>query len=52
MEKGFIKAEVGRCEDLVEHKDFAHLRTHGKLRLEGRDYTVQDGDVIVFRFAR
>ena len=52
MEKGFIKAEVAHWQDVIAHKDFATLRSHGKLRLEGRDYVVQDGDVIVFRFNR
>jgi ribosome-binding ATPase YchF (GTP1/OBG family) len=52
MEQGFIKAEVGHWEDVIEHGGFAALRPHGKLRLEGREYVVQDGDVVVFRFSR
>jgi hypothetical protein len=52
MERGFIKAEVGRWEEVVAHGGFAALRHAGRLRLEGKDYVVQDGDVIIFRFQR
>jgi ribosome-binding ATPase len=49
--RGFIRAEVARYEDLIERGSIAACRDHGELRLEGKDYIVQDGDVINFRFA-
>jgi GTP-binding protein YchF len=51
FEKGFIKAEVISFEDLVELGSIAEARAHGKARLEGKDYVMQDGDVVEFRFA-
>jgi ribosome-binding ATPase YchF (GTP1/OBG family) len=50
IERGFIRAEVTRFEDLVELGSEARCREQGKLRLEGKDYVVQDGDVVHFRF--
>jgi hypothetical protein len=50
IERGFIRAEVIRLEDLLALKSEAKCREAGKLRLEGKDYVVQDGDVINFRF--
>ncbi len=50
FERGFIKAEVMRWEDLVELKDEASVKAAGKLRIEGKEYVVQDGDVMHFRF--
>jgi len=50
MEKGFIRAEVVSFEDLVTLGGFAEARQHGKLRLEGKKYIVQDGDVLTIRF--
>jgi GTP-binding protein YchF len=50
IERGFIRAEVIRFEDLAELGSEARCREQGKLRLEGKDYIVQDGDVIHFRF--
>ncbi|MBI3651920.1 MAG: redox-regulated ATPase YchF [Acidobacteria bacterium] len=50
IERGFIRAEVVRIEDLLEYKSEARCREHGKLKLEGKEYAVQDGDVIHFRF--
>lgn len=50
FEKGFIKAEVCRWEDLLEHGSEAALREKGLLRIEGKEYEVQDGDVMHFRF--
>lgn len=50
FERGFIKAEVIRVEDLLELKSEAACRDKGKLRMEGREYVVQDGDVVHFRF--
>jgi len=50
FEKGFIKAEVISFEDLVSLGSIAEARSHGKARLEGKDYIMQDGDVVEFRF--
>jgi len=50
IERGFIRAEVARFEDLAALGTISACREHGKLRLEGKDYIVQDGDVINFRF--
>ena len=50
IERGFIRAEVIRHEDYVQYGTEAKCREHGKLRLEGKDYVVQDGDVVNFRF--
>ncbi len=51
MQRGFIRAEVVAHADLVRVGDFARAREHGLLRLEGRDYQVQDGDVVHIRFS-
>ena len=50
MERGFVKAEVVNWQVLVEQGSFQACREKGLVRLEGRDYVVQDGDVIYFRF--
>ncbi|WP_166998089.1 redox-regulated ATPase YchF [Paramicrobacterium fandaimingii] len=50
FEKGFIKAEVISFEDLVETGSVQEARSHGKARMEGKDYAMQDGDVVEFRF--
>ncbi|MBN2574367.1 MAG: redox-regulated ATPase YchF [Deltaproteobacteria bacterium] len=50
IERGFIRAEVMRWEDLVRLGSEAKCREAGRLRLEGKDYVVADGDVINFRF--
>ena len=50
IERGFIRAEVVRFEDLIELKSEARCREQGKLKLEGKEYVVHDGDVIHFRF--
>jgi hypothetical protein len=50
FEKGFIRAEVVSYEKFIEHRNWAALRTAGQSRLEGRDYIVKDGEVILFRF--
>jgi ribosome-binding ATPase len=50
MERGFIRAEVTPWAELVDAGSFAACRAHGTLHLEGKDYVVQDGDVITFRF--
>ena len=46
MEKGFIRMEVIRCEDLFELGSEAAVAHAGKQRLEGRTYQIQDGDVV------
>ena len=48
--RGFIKAEVVSFADFDEYGSEAAARAHGRLRIEGRDYLVQDGDVMHFRF--
>ena len=50
FEKGFIKAEVISFDDLVETGSVIEARAKGKARLEGKDYVMQDGDVVEFRF--
>ena len=49
FEKGFIKAEVISFDDLVEAGSVAEARARGKARIEGKDYVMQDGDVVEFR---
>jgi len=50
FEKGFIKAEVVSFEDLDSLGSMAEAKANGKVRLEGKDYVMQDGDVVEFRF--
>ncbi|MFJ8055491.1 redox-regulated ATPase YchF [Streptomyces sp. NPDC096142] len=50
FQKGFIKAEVISFADLVETGSVAEARSKGKARMEGKDYVMQDGDVVEFRF--
>ena len=50
FEKGFIKAEVIAFEDFIKYKSEAACRDNGKLRIEGKEYIVKDGDVMHFRF--
>ncbi|HEY4638600.1 MAG TPA: DUF933 domain-containing protein, partial [Candidatus Udaeobacter sp.] len=50
FERGFIAAETIYCNDLIAAGSFAKAREAGKLRLEGKEYEVRDGDVILFRF--
>jgi GTP-binding protein YchF len=50
FERGFIAAEVTAYDDLVALGSFAKAREAGKLRIEGKEYIVQDGDVVEFRF--
>jgi GTP-binding protein YchF len=49
LEKSFIKAEVYSVDDLLQHKSEAAIKSAGKLRLEGKDYVVHDGDVVHFQ---
>jgi GTP-binding protein YchF len=51
IQRGFIRAEVVRYEHLLARRTLAACREHGELRLEGKEYIVQDGDVINFRHA-
>lgn len=50
IERGFIKAEVMKFDDLELYKDEKKVQENGKLRLEGKDYIMQDGDIVYFRF--
>ncbi len=50
MERGFIRAETISYDDLVNSNGYVTAKEKGLVRLEGKDYVVQDGDVIVFRF--
>lgn len=50
FEKGFIKAEVYHCEDLFTYGSEQKVKEAGKLRIEGKEYVVQDGDIMHFRF--
>ncbi len=50
FEKGFIKAEIVSYDDLVEAGSFLKAKEKGKVRMEGKEYVVQDGDVVLFRF--
>jgi ribosome-binding ATPase len=52
FEKHFIRAEVTSVDELVAAGSMEALRGAGKLRVEGRDYRVQDGDVVFFRIGR
>jgi len=50
FEKGFIKAEVYTCDDILHYGTEAKIKEAGKYRLEGREYAVQDGDIMFFKF--
>ncbi len=50
FEKGFIRAEVIPYEDLIELGSYVTAKEKGKVRIEGKEYVVQDGDVMLFRF--
>lgn len=51
MQRGFVRAEVVPWQELVDARGYARARERGTLRIEGRDYTVQDGDVILVKFS-
>ena len=51
FEKGFIKAETISYEDFVLYKGYNEAKNSGKLRLEGKDYMVKDGEILYFRFS-
>jgi len=50
FEKGFIRAETVSYEDFISNDGWVNSKTNGKMRLEGKDYIVRDGDVLNFRF--
>jgi len=50
FERGFIKAEVVSYDDLIEAGSMLKAKEKGKVRLEGKDYVFQDGDIVVFKF--
>ena len=50
FEKGFIKAETISYKDFIANNGWVNSKTNGKMRLEGKDYIVKDGDVLLFRF--
>ncbi|WP_231177752.1 redox-regulated ATPase YchF [Candidatus Absconditicoccus praedator] len=50
FERGFIKAEVVKYEDLISSGSWQKAKENGQIKLQGKDYIVQDGDVIVFKF--
>ena len=50
FERGFIKAEVINYQDLLDQGSIAAAKEKGLVRIEGKEYVVQDGDVILFRF--
>ena len=50
FEKGFIKAETVSYEDFIKNNGWLKSKEAGKMRLEGKDYIVKDGDILNFRF--
>ena len=50
FQKGFIKAEIVSFDDLVANGSMAEAKAKGKVRMEGKEYIMQDGDVVEFRF--
>ncbi len=50
IQKGFIRAEVMNAKDLIEFKTEQEVKAKGLLRVEGKDYSIKDGDVVYFRF--
>tara|TARA_B100001057_G_scaffold431958_1_gene459797 strand:- start:5705 stop:6778 length:1074 start_codon:yes stop_codon:yes gene_type:complete len=50
FEKGFIRAETVSYEDFIANDGWVNAKTNGKMRLEGKDYIVKDGDILNFRF--
>jgi len=50
MKRGFIRAEVVSYDDLIDAGSYQEARKRGIVRLEGKTYTVKDGDIINFRF--
>jgi ribosome-binding ATPase YchF (GTP1/OBG family) len=50
FEKGFIRAEVIAYDDFVKYGSEAACKENGKMQVEGKEYTVKDGDIMHFRF--
>ena len=50
FEKGFIRAETVSYEEFIKNNGWLNSKNNGKMRLEGKDYIVKDGDVLNFRF--
>ena len=50
FEKGFIRAETVSYDDFISNEGWVNSKTNGKMKLEGKDYIVQDGDILNFRF--
>ena len=50
FQRGFIKAEIVSYDDLMAAGSMAAARAAGKVRIEGKDYVMRDGDVVEFRF--
>lgn len=50
IQRGFIRAEIVSYDDLVDYRSMNAVREAGKVRLEGKDYIMQDGDIVHFRF--
>ena len=50
FEKGFIRAETVSYDDFINNDGWVNSKTQGKMRLEGKDYIVKDGDILNFRF--
>ena len=50
FEKGFIRAEVIKYDDYIQYGSENAVKEAGKLNIEGKDYEVQDGDIMHFRF--
>ena len=50
FEKGFIRSETVSYEDFISNNGWLNSKNSGKMRLEGKDYIVKDGDILNFRF--
>ena len=50
FEKGFIRSETVSFKDFINNQGWVNSKTNGKMRLEGKDYIVKDGDILNFRF--
>lgn len=50
IERGFIRAEVSSYDDVIEYKTMNAVKEKGLMRLEGKDYIMKDGDIVLFRF--
>jgi len=50
FQKGFIKAEIVSFDELIDAGSMAEAKSRGKVRMEGKDYVMSDGDVVEFRF--